>query len=734
MTEFANCAPMGCDMGMTSKQSGGSAAPEVRNVVLVGPGGSGKTTLLETLLKEIGVINRAGRVEDGNTVSDYEDVEKRLHYSVNLAVASVDITNPDLTGGPGTVRINLLDTPGNPDFVGELRAGLRGADAALFVISAVDGIDGATRRVWDECAAAGAPRAIVVTDVDEPRANFDHTLEELQAAFGDGVHALYLPYKANDPTNARVISVIRAQLMEGIGSTMRLSPLDPADQDRVEELRARLIEDVITESGDEDLMEKYLEGEELGFMALAADLQRATANAQFFPVLPVVAPTALGIPQLLRVMCIGFPSPADHVLPAIYSPAGAERAPLRHSVDEPLVAAVIKTTTDPFVGRISVVRVYSGVLRSDQTVHISGHLSQFSGRPADSQWHADHDDEERMGALGRPLGGSQTPVDQAVAGEIVTVARLSKAETGDTLSDPANPAVITPWVMPEPLFPTAIQSAKKGDEGKLMSGLQRLQAEDPTVRVEVDATTGQLVLWTMGEQHLQVMLDRLKGRSGVEVQTVPVLVPLRETLKGKAEVQGKHVKQSGGHGQYAVAELRFEPLPQGSGFEFVDEVVGGAVPRQYIPSVEKGIVAQMAKGITGYPMVDIRATLYHGKAHSVDSSDAAFQMAGSLGLQEAAKKAGIVILEPVDSVTVECDDEYVGGVMSDLSTRRGRVKGTDQLGNGRTKVTAEVPAYELVRYATALRSLARGTGVFSREYLHHEPAPAHLTDKLVAGA
>ncbi|MGM0385554.1 MAG: elongation factor G-like protein EF-G2 [Actinomycetota bacterium] len=719
---------------MNSKQSEGATAPEVRNVVLVGPGGSGKTTVLETLLKEAGVISRAGRVEDGNTVSDYEDVEKRLHYSVNLSVASVDITNPDIVGDLGTVRLNLLDSPGNPDFVGELRAGLRGADAALFVISAVDGIDGATRRVWDECAAVGAPRAIVVTDVDEPRANFDATLEELQSVFGGGVHALYLPYKANDPSNAKVISVSRARVMEGIGSSMKLSPLDPEDQDRVEELRAGLIEDVITESGAEDLMEKYLDGEELGFLTLSADLAKAISSASFFPVLPVVATTGLGIPQLLRVMCLGFPSPADHVLPNIYSPAGAERAPLKHSVDEPLVAVVIKTTTDPFVGRVSVVRVYSGVLRSDMTVHISGHLSQFSGKPADSQWHADHDDEERVGALGRPMGGSQVPVDQAEAGEVVTVARLSKAETGDTLSDPDNPAVITPWAMPEPLYPTAIQSTRKGDEGKLMQGLQRLQAEDPTVRIEVDATTGQLLLWTMGEQHLQVMLDRLKGRSGVEVASVPVLVPLRETLKGNAEVQGKHVKQSGGHGQYAVAHLRFEPLPQGSGFEFVDEVVGGAVPRQYIPSVEKGIVSQMAKGITGNPMVDIRATLFHGKAHSVDSSDAAFQMAGSIGLQEAAKKAGIAILEPVDEVTVECDDDYVGGIMSDLSTRRGRVKGSEQVGEGRTRITAEVPAFELIRYATSLRSLARGTGTFARAYLHHEPAPSHLTDKLVAGA
>ena len=718
----------------STMREGATAAPEVRNVVLVGPGGSGKTTLIETLLNKLGIITRVGRVEDGNTVTDFEDVEKSLHYSVNLAVASVDVTDPAFTGDHGTVRLNLLDSPGNPDFVGELRAGLRGADAALFVISAVDGIDGSTRRVWDECAEVGAPRAIVVTDVDDPKADFDQTLADLQATFGDGVHALYLPYHAQDPAQAKVISVSRGRIMDGFGSNMTLTPLEGDDAERVAELRARLIEDVITESGNEDLMDKYLEGEDVDFAALSKDLATAVSRAEFFPVLPIVATTGLGLSQLLRVLCLGFPKPADHVLPAIYSPAGAERAPLTHCVEEPLVAAVIKTTTDPFVGRVSVVRVYSGTLKSDQLVHISGHLSQFTGKAADAQWHADHDVEEKVGALARPLGGQQIPVTEAVAGEIVTVARLQKAETGDTLSDPANPAVITPWAMPEPLFPTAIKAKKQADEGKLMQGLQRLSAEDPSVRVEVSPTTGQLLLWTMGEQHRQVMLERLKLRSGIEVDMFPVMVNLRETLAGEAEVQGKHVKQSGGHGQYAVVDMRFAPLPQGAGFEFVDEVVGGAVPRQFIPSVEKGVVSQMTKGITGYPMVDIRATLFHGKAHSVDSSDAAFQTAGALALQEAAKKAGITILEPVDTVEISCDDEYVGAVMSDLSSRRGRVRGTEAIGSGRTRITADVPAFELIRYATVLRSLARGTGTFSRTYLAHEPAPAHLTDKLVAGA
>lgn len=719
---------------MNSTKSGGTPAFEVRNVVVVGPGGSGKTTVLETLLNTVGATTRVGRVEDGTTVMDFEDVEKRLKYSVNLAVASVDVTDPALVGDKGTVRLNLLDSPGNPDFVSELRAGLRGADAALFVISATDGIDGATRRVWHECAAVNAPRAIVVTDIDEENTDIESTLAELRQAFGGGVHPLYLPHEPKDPAKARMISVVRGKIMNGFGPNATFEDLEGDELARVEETRESLLEDLITEAGDESLMERYLEGEEFNFDLISNDLRKAIGAGQFFPVLGMVATTGMGVRQVLRVLCNGFPTPADHVLPEVFTPQGGEREPMHHDPDAPLIAQVIKTTTDPFVGRVSVVRVYSGTLKADQTVHVSGHSATFDGRSGDDTWHADHDEVERIGALSRPLGGVQTPVDQAVAGEIVTVARLSKAETGDTLSDPENPAVITPWKMPQPLYPMAISAAKQADESKLMQGLQRLQAEDPSVRLEVNPTTGQMLLWTMGEQHYTVLQERLRTRAGVEITTGPVMVALRETLAGKSEVTGKHVKQSGGHGQYAVAELRFEPLPAGSGFEFVDEVVGGAVPKNYIPSVEKGIVAQMAKGISGYPMVDIRATLYHGKAHSVDSSDAAFQMAGAIGLQEAAKKTGISVLEPIDAVEITCDDEFVGAVMSDLSTRRGRVKGTEPVGDGQTLITADVPAFELLRYATALRSLARGTGYFSRSYLSHEVAPSHLTEKLIAGA
>ena len=719
---------------MNSKMSSGDAALEVRNVVVVGPGGSGKTTVIETLLNTVGATTRVGRVEDGTTVMDFEDVEKRLQYSVNLSVASVDVTDSALVGDKGMVRLNLLDSPGNPDFVGELRAGLRGCDAALFVISASDGIDGATRRVWNECSDVGTPRAIVVTDVDEENADFSATLAELKEQFGSGVHPLYLPYEAKDPKTAAIISVVQGKVMRGFGPNATFEDIPGDLADEVEELRGALIEDVITEAGNEELMERYLEGEEFNFEALADDLTTATTRAQFFPVLPMVATTGLGVKQLLRVICTGFPTPADHGLLKAYTPAGGDREVISHNADGPLIAQVIKTITDPFVGRISVVRMFSGVLKEDQVVHISGHAAGFAGRSADDSWHVDHDEDEKIGALARPMGDTQVPIKEARAGEIVTIARLSKAETGDTISHPDDPAVVMTWDMPVPLFPTAIKAAKQADEGKLMQALQRLQAEDPSVHIEVHPTTGQLLMWTMGEQHFTVMQERLRARGGLEIETFPVQVPLKETLSGKSEVTGKHVKQSGGHGQYAVAELRFAPLPQGSGFEFVDEVVGGAVPKNYIPSVQKGIEAQMAKGITGYPMVDIQATLYHGKAHSVDSSDAAFQMAGSLGLQEAAKRSGITILEPIDSVEIVCDDDFVGNVMSDLSSRRGRLKGSEPAREGQTKITADVPAFELIRYATILRSLTRGTGSFTREYQGHEAAPSHLTDKLVAGA
>ncbi|ACV80100.1 elongation factor G-like protein EF-G2 [Nakamurella multipartita] len=710
---------------------------QVRNVVLVGPGGAGKTLLAEAAVLATGALTRLGSIENGTTVCDFEDVERRLGRSVSLSVASIVATGvPEMTG---PVRINLVDTPGHADFVGELRAGLRAADAALFVVSATDTaaaggvIDGATRMLWTECAAVGMPRAVVVTHIDQPRGDFAAAVENCQLAFGDGVHPLYLPEDSAIGAPPTALVGLLSQTVYDLSSGTRTArPADEARRKAIATTRDALIEAVITESEDDGLLERYLAGEQVGFDTVVDDLEKAVAHGNFHPVIPCIPTTGLGLAELIEVICRGFPHPEEHVLPPVYTPAGAPRPALTGEADGPLVAEVVKTTTDPYVGRISIVRVFSGTLLPDVPVHVSGHFARFSGHPEDESWHAEHDLDERAGAISRPVGATLTGVGRAVAGDIVSIARLAHAETGDTLSDPADPAVLAPWVMPEPLLPVAIAARSSSDEDKLVQGLARLQAEDPTVRVEVNPATGQLIMWTMGEQQLEVLLDRFRTRSGIEVAVSGVRVAIRETLKGPGAGLGRHVKQSGGHGQYAVAQIEVEPLPEGGGFEFVDKVVGGAVPRQFIPSVEKGVRSQLDKGVNGHPMVDVRVTLVGGKAHSVDSSDAAFQMAGSLALREAASAAGVQVLEPMDAVTITVDDEYVGAVLADLAAKRGRVRGTEAAGDGRSSVQAEVPELEFIRYAIELRSLAHGTGTYSRQYLRHSPAPDHVVGRLRA--
>ena len=388
----------------------------------------------------------------------------------------------------------------------------------------------------------------------------------------------------------------------------------------------------------------------------------------------------------------------------------------------------MKTTSDPYVGRLSMVRVFSGTLRPDESVHVSGHFTSFFGAEAG---HEDHDEDEKIGALSHSFGRTQMPATRVVAGDICAIGRLSRAETGDTLSSVDDPRVLMPWSLPEPLLPIAIVAQSKADDDKLTQALRRLAAEDPSIRVDNNAETHQLVIWCMGEAHSDVVLERLAGRYSVHVEQEPFVVSLRETFSGKAAGKGRHVKQSGGHGQFAVCDIEVEPLPEGSGFEFVDKVVGGSVPRQFIPSVEKGVRAQMERGVrNGYPVVDLRVTLTDGKSHSVDSSDMAFQAAGGLALREAAAATTVTMLEPYDTVDVLVPDDYVGGVMSDLSSRRARVLGTDKVGDDRTLVKAEVPQTELVRYSIDLRSSTHGAGTFARTFAHYEAMPEDVAKKV----
>ena len=708
----------------TNSSQGATTAPtaagpgDIRNVVLVGPSGAGKTTLVEALLVAAGVLSRAGSVADGTTVSDYDEAEIRQQRSVGLAVASLPHDG---------IKVNLVDTPGYADFVGELRAGLRAADCALFVVAASEGVDEPTKLLWQECSGVGMPRAVVITKLDHARANYSETLAAAQDAFGDKVLPLYLPARAG------LVGLLSQTCYDYTDGRRTSHPPDPSDVDRVKDARGALIEGIIEESEDESLMERYLGGEAIDETALIADLERAVARASFFPVIPVCSGTGVGTLELLEIITRGFPAPTEHPLPEVFTPQGAPHTTPACALDAPLLAEVVKTTSDPYVGKVSLVRVFSGTVRPDATVHVSGHSASFFGtgnRNGDA--HPDHDEDERIGALSFPLGKQQRPAQTAVAGDICAIGKLSRAETGDTLSDKAEPLVLKPWAMPEPLLPVAIAAHSKTDEDKLSVGLGRLAAEDPTLRIEQNPETHQIVLWCMGEAHAGVVLDALANRYGVTVDVVDVRIPLRETFTGKAKGHGRHVKQSGGHGQYAVCDIEVEPLPEGTGFEFLDKVVGGAVPRQFIPSVEKGVRAQMEKGVqAGYPVVDIRVTLLDGKAHSVDSSDFAFQMAGALALREAAAATRIALLEPIDEISVLVPDDFVGAVMGDLSSRRGRVLGTEA-DRDHTVVRAEVPQVELTRYAIDLRSLAHGAASFTRSFARYEPMPESAAARVAA--
>jgi elongation factor G len=690
---------------------------DVRNVVLVGPSGGGKTTLVEALLVAAGVLSRAGSVIDGSTICDYDDAEIRQQRSVGVAVASLSHDG---------IKINLVDTPGYADFVGELRAGLRAADCALFVIAANEGVDEPTKSLWQECSQVGMPRAVVITKLDHARANYQEALVAAQSAFGDKVLPLYLP------TGDGLIGLLSQTRYQYADGKRTMHPPTGSDADQIEDARGTLIEGIIEESEDESLMERYLGGETIDEAVLIEDLERAVARGSFFPVIPVCSGSGVGTLELLEVATRGFPSPMEHPLPEIFTPHGVPNTDLVCDAQAPLLAEVVKTTSDPYVGRVSLVRVFSGTIRPDTTVHVSGHFASFFGEPDGAgNTHPDHDEDERIGVLSFPLGKQQRPAPAVVAGDICAIGKLSRAETGDTLSDKSEPLVLKPWTMPEPLLPVAIQAHAKTDEDKLSVGLGRLAAEDPTLRIEQNQETHQIVLWCMGEAHSGVVLDALANRYGVTVDTVELRVPLRETFSGKAKGHGRHVKQSGGHGQYAVCDVEVEPLPEGSGFEFLDKVVGGAVPRQFIPSVEKGVRAQMEKGVhAGYPVVDIRVTLLDGKAHSVDSSDFAFQMAGALALREAAAATKVTLLEPIDEISVLVPDGFVGAVMGDLSGRRGRVLGTDTAGRDRTVVKAEVPHVELTRYAIDLRSLAHGAASFTRSFARYEPMPESAASRV----
>ncbi|MBK6887940.1 MAG: elongation factor G-like protein EF-G2 [Tetrasphaera sp.] len=676
---------------------------QIRNVVLVGPSGGGKSTLFDRLV----FGEAAGRRKDDGGAS------------TSMRMSAI---------GHGDLLVNLVDTPGAQDFVGEVRAGLRAADAALFVVAAGASVDEATRMLWRECAAVGMPRAVALTKLEQTRDDYASIVEACRKAFGEA-QPLQVPILEGDKVTGLLDLLGRE--VHGPDGTVTGTP-DQDQSDTIEDLRGGVVEAIIEESEDETMLDRYLGGEELDADALREDLRLAIATARFFPIVPTHWASGVGVSELMRLFESGFPSPADSWMPEVTTPEGGDFGAITCDPAGPLVAEVIRTTSDQYIGRLSLVRIFSGSLAPDQALHVSGHLEHFAGRPMAG--HEDHDsDADRVGHVSTLAGEESLPRTGAIAGELVWVTKVAHAETSDTLSTPERPALVQPWLLPEPLLPVAIHASSKADEDKLATALQRLVAEDVTMRLEHNVETHQLVLWALGPAHVDDLLARLKDRYNVNVEAEPMKTSLRETFVRACDVQGRLVKQSGGHGQYAVVKIQIEPLERGAGIEFVDKVVGGAVPRQFIPSVEKGARNQLEKGVlAGYPCVDVRVTLYDGKAHSVDSSDMAFQTAASLALREAANESTVSMLEPIDVITVTVMDDHVGAVMADLRGRRGQVHGTEPgETDGFTTVRAEVPQHELARYPIDLRSVSHGTGTFTREFVRYDYMPNALARELM---
>ena len=657
---------------------------KLRNVAVVGHGGSGKTSLTEALLFATGTIPRQGRVEDGTTTTDFDPEEARRAISVSLGIAPFEYEG---------CKINILDTPGYADFVSDVAAALRAADLALFVVSAVEGVEVQTEAAWRMAADLGLPRAIFVNKLDRERASFSRTLDELKDKFGAGVAPLQLPIGEEADFKGVVELLDDSAVLYSDASGKGTSGPVPAEMESEEHsVHDALVEGIVI--ADDDLMERYLADETIGIDELAGALALGVASGEVFPVLCGSATKAIGVDRLAHFIAAEGPPPqADDGQP---------------------VAFVFKTIVDPYVGRVNLFKVLQGTVKADATL--------VNGRTMA---------EERLHQITIMRGKEQESITEVAAGDIAAVAKLSDTTTGDVLGMRGADLAVEPFDRPQPVLAMAIRAKSKGDEDKLANSLHRLLDEDPSLRLERNSETHQTLLWGMGETHLGIALERLSRKFGVEVEQEDVLVAYRETITSNAEAEGKYKKQTGGHGQFGVAFVRVEPLERGSGFEFEDKIVGGAIPRQFIPAVEKGVHETMEQGgVFGFPVVDVKVTCFDGKYHSVDSSEMSFKMAGSLGFKEAMAKASPIVLEPVSELVVTAPEASQGDIMGDLNSKRGRIQGSAAMGNGEVEIVALVPTSEILRYAIDLRSMTGGRGRFTMQHSHYDPVPAHLVDKL----
>jgi elongation factor G len=679
---------------------------KIRNIAVISHGGAGKTSVVEALLFDAGATDRMGTIDDGNTVTDFEAEEIERKISISSAVAFCDWNGH---------RINIVDTPGYINFIEDTKCCLSSVDGAVFVLSANEGMKAEAGKIWQFAEKYSIPKVAFVNKMDRENANFSQTIEDLEKTFGVSAIPLNIPIGAESSFEG-VVDIVKMKALifkDGKASESDIPDSVRADAD---EYRKRLVEKIA--ESDDALLEKYLEGTDPTDEEINAGIRSGSISGAFVPVVCGSATKNMGIQPLMDAIVHCLPSPlerAEQYPVKGTDPKSGEEVTRKPDPAEPVCLRVFKTVADPFAGKITIFRVFSGTLRSDSSlVNVT------------------RDTKEKMGNMFYLLGKKQSPVKEVGPGEIAAVAKLKEAQTGDVMADAANPVQLEPIVFSDPMISYAIEPKSRGDEEKVSSGLHRLLEEDPSLKFHRDTESKEMILGGMGQMHLEVTLEKLKRKFGVEVEMKTPKIPYRETIKAASSAQGKYKKQSGGRGQYGDCWIKIEPLPRGAGFEFVDQIVGGVIPRQYIPAVEKGIVEKMKEGlIAGYPMVDVRATVYDGSYHSVDSSEMAFKIAGSMALQKAVENAKPVILEPVVKVEVSTPEEFLGNVIGDLNSRRGKVQGVDSLPSGEQKITALVPMAEMLTYANQLNSLTSGRGMYTMEASHYEEVPAHIAQKLI---
>ncbi len=682
-------------------------AHSLRNVALVGHSGAGKTQLLSTLLFTAGAVNRLGRVDDGTTVTDYDDEEIARKHTLSASLAYLEWNR---------TKINFIDTPGMANFLSDARAAMRVSDAVLVVVDAVSGVQVSTEKVWALAEELSLPRIVVLNRLDRERASMARALESLRSVFGRTVIPLQLPL-GEEKSFTGVVDLVAMKALtfasDGSGK-MSEGEIPAALASEAQSSREALIEMVA--EADDGLMEKFFESGTLSQEELVDGLKRGVAAGRIVPLVCTSAAANVGMQPFIDAILNYVPSPAERPFPAV-AKNGDERIDVPAQDSAPTAAFVWKTVADPFAGRITMFRVISGTLKADSTVQ-----------------NVTRDSAERLGHLTLLQGKTPTNVPELKAGDLGAVAKLKDTLTSDLLGDKNLAFTIPAIKFPEPVISYAIEPKARGDEEKISTALHRLQEEDPSISYNRDAQTKQLLLSGQGQSHIEVTVAKLKRRFGVEVNLKIPRIPYRETITASTEAHGRHKKQTGGHGQFGDCKVRFEPLPRGSDFEFVDDIFGGSIPRQFIPAVEKGLQDARLRGfLAGYPMVDFRATVFDGSFHAVDSNELSFKMAASLAFKEGMAKARPTLLEPVMDVEVYAPSDFAGDLMGDLNSRRGRIAGMDTRGAS-TIIRAKVPMSEMLTYEQHLTSATGGRGSYHMEFSHYEEVPAHLHGKIISAA